>query len=357
MDDFFAPLGNTKPYLKVAFEGFAGSGKTHTAALIAKGLHERIGSTKPVVIFDTERASKFLRPLFDAAGIQVLVRDSRSLADLKETMKRCREGASDILLIDSISHVWEAFVEAYKARTKRSRIEFQDWGLIKPTWKKEFSDPFVRDPYHCIFTGRAGHEYENEVNSETGKREVYKSGIKMKVEGETAYEPDLLVLMERFEEILTNKKKVWREATIIKDRSTLIDGKTFKNPDFSAFSPAIECILRDPESVSTTAERDPAALVRTEEDKRAWFKRRDIALEKIEAELVRRWPGQGKEEKKAKVEALETFWHTTSWKEIEGYSPDALEAGLRKLIGGAANEEPDLPVDWGNTAKTTEAQQ
>ena len=75
IDNFFAPIGNTKPYFKAAFQGFAGSGKTYTAAQVAVGLHKRIGSKKPIVIFDTEQASKFLKPLFAEAGIEGLVRE------------------------------------------------------------------------------------------------------------------------------------------------------------------------------------------------------------------------------------------------------------------------------------------
>jgi hypothetical protein len=142
---FFTPIGNTKPFFKAAIEGFAGSGKTYTAASIAIGLHKRIGSKKPVVIFDTERASKFLKPLFAEAGIEALVREAKSLADLKRTMDFMRTGVSDILLIDSISHVWEGVLAAYAESKRRTRLEFQDWGIIKPTWKREFSDPFVND--------------------------------------------------------------------------------------------------------------------------------------------------------------------------------------------------------------------
>ena len=72
-DNFFALIGNTKPYFKAAFEGFAGTGKTYTAAKVAIGLHKRVGSKKPVIIFDTEKAAKFLKSMFAAEGIQVFV--------------------------------------------------------------------------------------------------------------------------------------------------------------------------------------------------------------------------------------------------------------------------------------------
>lgn len=328
---FFTPLANTKPYFKAAFEGFAGSGKSYTLAQIAVGIWRHIGSTKPVIIFDTERASKFLRPIFDEAGIPALVRESRSLADLKEAMRIAREGLSDVFILDSVSHVWEDFVESYKRKANRSRIEFQDWGILKPTWKREFSDPLVNDPIHFLMTGRAGYEYENEVNKETGKREIFKSGIKMKVEGETAYEPDILVLMERFEEVLTDKKQVWREATVIKDRSALIDGKTFKNPTFSDFLPAIEAILKDPTKKVDVIEANAADLVRTEEEKREFTLKRDILLEKIEAFMVKSYGGQTGQAKAEKVKAIEVAFGTSSWTEITRKHPDALEEGYKRL--------------------------
>ena len=209
-DDFFMEVGNTKPYFKAAFEGFAGTGKTYTSALVALGLHKRIKSEKPIVMFDTEKSAKFLKKLFEDNGVKLLVKESKTLADLIETMNRCRDGFSDILFIDSLSHVWENTVEAYCKKYNRVNLQFQDWGILKPLWKREFSYRLVNDPYHLIHTGRAGYEYENEINEQTGRREIYKSGIKMKVEGETAYESDILVLMERFEEIIGKDKKIYR---------------------------------------------------------------------------------------------------------------------------------------------------
>jgi len=329
--NFFMEVANTKPYFKAAFEGFAGSGKTYTSALVAIGLHQKIKSKKPVVMFDTEKAAKFLKRVFNEAGIELLVKESRTLADLKESMRLLRDQqVSDILIIDSISHVWEDTVESYKRKVGRTHLQFQDWGILKPMWKAEFSDPLVRDPYHIIMCGRAGFEYENEINADTGKREIYKSGVKMKVEGETAYEPDILVLMERFEEILGKDKKVYRQATIVKDRSTLIDGKTFMNPDFTNFEPAIDDMLANPVK-REIVETDSTGLFKTEEDKREYVRKREIVLEKISNELVKAWPSTGAADKKKRIEASEIVFGTNSWEEIKIKKLSELDAGLETL--------------------------
>jgi len=331
-DDFFMPVANTKPYFKCAFEGFAGSGKTYTAALVAIGLHKKIGSKKPVVMFDTEKAAKFLKKIFADAGIELLVRESRTLADLQETMRKLRnDGVSDVLMIDSISHVWENTVEAYKKKKNRSSLQFQDWGVLKPMWKEGFADPLVGDPYHIIMCGRAGYEYENEINPDTNKREIYKSGVKMKVEGETAYEPDMLVLMERFEETLGKDKKVWREATIIKDRSTLIDGKTFTNPTFEHFEPAVDEMLDSPDKWSGSPETDSTGLFHTEEEKYEYIKQKDIALDEIQGWLLKVWPSTGASDKQKKVEAIETVFKTVSWEKVKSLGLQTLLDGLEEI--------------------------
>lgn len=311
---FFSELENTRPFVKIAFEGFAGSGKTFTATEIAIGLHRKIKSTKPIVFFDTEKSLKALKPKFDKAKIKVQVKESRTLADLNKSIKICEDGFADILVIDSITHVYENFLEAYRTQKKRDFLQFQDWGIIKPKWKKEFSDPFVSSNLHIIFTGRAGYEYEDFKNEETGKREIYKSGIKMKAENETAYEPDLLILMERFEKVLDANKQIWREATIIKDRTTTIDGKTFKNPSYKEFEPAVNIML-DGQVKDVHSAETPDTFEEREYDNSRTY--RQIELENIEGALVQLFPGQSKEEKKLKVDVLERLFMTRSWKEIE----------------------------------------
>ena len=330
-DDFFTALENTKPFLKMGLEGFAGGGKTFTMGRVAIGLHRRIASKKPIIIFDTETAAKFLAPQLEEAGITVRLRPSRSVADLVETMRRMRDGAGDILLIDSLTHLWENFVESYKAKVNRTRLEFQDWSIIKPAWKATFSDPYVMDPYHCLFTGRAAYEYDNE-RDQHGKRQLVKSGVKMRVEGETAYEPDLLVLMDRVEQVLDSAEKtIYRVGTILKDRSDIIDGKSFKNPSYDDFSPVVERCLAGAVKRPALVEGDTAALFKTEEDRQAFFRARDILTEEIEGALTKAWPGQTAEAKQKRAEAAEAAFGTTSWTKIKGLGLKPLEDGKKKL--------------------------
>jgi hypothetical protein len=180
-------------------------------------------------------------------------------------------------------------------------------------------------------TGRAAYEYETEKVD--GKREIYKSGVKMKVEGETAYEPDVLLLLERFEELLEADKRVWRECTVLKDRSTLIDGKTFKNATFEDFLPAIEAILSDAAPTrDAVPERSAGALFSTEEDKRRAVVAKEIALEKVQALLVEAFPGMTADEKKHKVAALRfAYGPDTVWREVETWWSERILAGLEKM--------------------------
>lgn len=215
----FKKLENNRPFLKLALEGFAGDGKTFTASQIGIGVHKLIKSDKPIALFDTEKAFKALKWKFDEEGIATVVNDEeRSLAALNAAIKWCEAGNADILIIDSITHVWEEFLRAYLNRpdkygkeVKRNRLEFQDWGVLKPQWKELFSTPFVMAKCHIIFTGRAGYEYTDERNEETGKREIFKSGIKMKAETETAFEPDILVLMQKVQDLISEEKSVHRQ--------------------------------------------------------------------------------------------------------------------------------------------------
>ncbi len=327
----FKTLSNTRPFLKMAFEGFAGDGKTYTATQVAIGLHRKIGSTKPIAIFDTEKAAKALVGIFKTAGIEAVVSDEhRSLKALSDAIKWCEQGGADILIIDSITHVWEEYLSAYMAEKRRSRLEFQDWGVIKPKWKREFSTPFVQAKCHIIFTGRAGYEYSDEKNEETGKREIFKSGIKMKAENETAFEPDVLVLMEKQMQTIGPDKKVWRDATILKDRTATIDGKTFRNPSFQDFEPAINGLLAGVYVESSEAEikdtfQDAESKTIENRQKRAKL------IAEIEGVFMLMGIGTATKDKQLKAACLNKVWGVVSVDKLDDLKIDSLTSGLSSL--------------------------
>lgn len=352
----FKKLENNRPFLKMAFEGFAGDGKTYTAVEVALGIHKLIASQKPIALFDTERALKALKWRFDELGIEAVINDEqRSLASLNNAIKWCEEGNADILIIDSITHVWEEYLRAYMEQKQRNRLEFQDWGIIKPKWKQEFSTPFVMAKCHIIFTGRAGYEYETEIIKEEGKRdrkEIHKSGIKMKAENETAFEPDLLVLMEKKQEILTDKKKIWREATIIKDRTTQIDGSTFNNPTFENFYPAVKIlldgVLREVHGVDI-----PDTFQEFESKFSDMAKDRDRMKAEIEGCFELMGLGTSKEDRQVKAWTLAQVYGVNSLEMVEKKSNVLIKDGLKVIQGFASkykdymNEclDNDVPVE------------
>lgn len=350
----FKKLENNRPFLKMAFEGFAGDGKTFTAVQVAIGLHKKIGSKKPIAIFDTEKAAKALTKTFSAAGIEaIVVDDQRSLHALNQAIQACEAGEADILIIDSITHVWEELLSAFMKEKRRTRLQFEDWGVLKPKWKQEFSNPFVNAKIHIIFTGRAGYEYSDEKNAETGKREIFKSGIKMKAETETAFEPDILVLMEKDFDLIGERKTMSRNATVIKDRTAQIDGKTFKNPSYKDFAPAINALLD-----GTSKDTSSGYMADTFEDPEGrWGKikaERDKLISEIEGVFNYLKLGTSKEDKGMKSAVLNKLFKVVSVDNLTDIKNEKLSDGLHimkewaeayiKYVDGCFDEQtqPDL---------------
>lgn len=330
MENLFMDLENCRPYAKIAFEGFAGDGKSYTAVELAIGIHKLIGSTKPIAIVDTEKAMDKLKHRFSDAGIPAKVTNGRSLATVSAAIQACNDGYADILIIDSITHVWESYLAAYMAEKKKTRLDFADWGVIKPKWKKEFSDAFVMANTHIIFSGRAGYEYEDEKNAETGKREIFKSGIKMKAEGETAFEPDILVLMEKKQSILSDKKEITRQATIIKDRTTRIDGKTFTNPTFEDFYPAISTLL-DGTLKDVHGDEIPDTFHDFENKFSEMGRKRNQAIAEIEQAFNLMGLGTGKDEKKLKPAIMNKVFRVLSVEKLDSLPLKIVELGAATM--------------------------
>lgn len=329
LSDFATDLVAKNNFIKASFGGFAGSGKSRTATEFTIGAYKLLGLTKPILIIDNEKGSRFLEPIFKKAGIKTLVKDTTSLSDVLQAFQFIRNGDIDWIFMDSLTKVWYQYVRDYRKKNRRTFMTLQDWGKILPSWQEQFADPFVELEGNCVFTGRGGYTYDMEENDETKKKEFVKSGVKMKMAGETPFEPDLNIWMEQQQEIVDGKPKVWREAMVMKDRSNLIDGKVFKNPNFEVFKPVVEFLMSVPKGeVSGTTSNENLAPSEEYSDRK---KRRDIAIEEIKGIFERLGLGTSVNDKKMKAYVSENIFGTTSIKAMESMKLDDLEKKVIQL--------------------------
>jgi len=345
---------NTLAYFKCGILGFPGSGKTYTATLLAIGICKAINKPS-VVYFDTETGSDFLLPKLRAEGIDTYQVKSRSFSDLLATIKESESEGMGCLIIDSITHVWRDLCDSYdKKLNRRGRLQFQDWAIIKSEWKG-YTDHFINSRLHTIVCGRAGYEYDYDFN-EDGTKDLIKTATRMKVESEFAFEPSLVIEMERTseakEEIKTHLGKSDRKskdakqthkppagskwihrAYVLKDRTDTLNGETFDYPVFKNFEPHFRAlnIGGDHLGVDTT---------RTSEDRfdregrPQWKRDKDratIALEELSGEIDKVFPSSSAKEKQARIRLLEYVFQTSSKTKVEGMSYMLLEAGLKRI--------------------------
>lgn len=360
---------NEQAYLKAGALGFPGSGKSYTASMLAIAISKFATEGKPVAFFDTESGSDFLIPKFDAAGVELMRVKSKAFKDLLAVGKEA-EGQCSVLIVDSITHIWQEVCEAYLAQVNEVRkrkklylikkLEFQHWADVKRAWA-EWTTFYLNSKLHVIVCGRAGYEYEFVTNDETDKKELQKAGTKMRVEGEFGFEPSLLIEMERVSRGATPGAGWIHRAHILKDRTDSINGMAF---DFGAakkklegdeewkqvyqpFAPVLARLNLGGEHLSVDASRTSRAMFEDEGDgegnRRA--KRVDIALEEIQGTLVAIWPGQDAASKRLKQSAIEALFSTRSWTKVESLPLERLEAELKVL---KAFEEKARPAFEGD---------
>lgn len=348
MDSFFDPPGG-QGYVKAGFLGFTAGGKTFTAIELAIGIREHFGLEGPIAFFDTENGATFVRPrVREATGKDLLVKRSKSFDDLMAFAAACEQQGVAVAMVDSLTHVWRELCDAYLRKVNereanwaarhgrqpqvRMNLQFEDWNPIKQAWAR-WTDWYLNSAMHVVICGRAGWEYEEERDEKTGKKKLVKIGTKMKVEGEFGFEPGLLVEMERImERNEDGAERLVNRATILKDRWNVINGFSCDNPTFGFFKPHVLSFTPgDHHGVDSTVKSDVPIENHGTDNYSRELTARKIACEEIQAELVRRWPGQTTEAKAQKAEKLEELFGTRSWTAVENMSSRILGVGLAKL--------------------------
>ena len=164
--------------------------KDLTSLLWAEGLAAIDG--KRIAFIDTERGSEFY--CLDIPERTVHPKDfdfdrfiTRSLMETLEAVEELDPKVHGVLVIDSITHLWEAARAAYNGKLlPNGGIPLQAWQQIKKPYKRLMS-LFLDGSFHAILCGREGVVMEQD---EDGEMRV--TGTKLKAEGETPHEPHVL---------------------------------------------------------------------------------------------------------------------------------------------------------------------
>lgn len=326
------PAKNKMAFAKVGIYGTAGSGKSRTATEIAIGLHKAIGSKKPIVVFDTEPAFSWLLPIFEREGIELLIADeSRALKDLMTFMDEA-EKVADIVIIDSITHIWRDAQDSYLKRINDQRqsqrknkifaLEFHHWKPIKAAWAA-FTDRFLSSKMHVIVCGRAGNIYEYQDKDDgSGKKELITTGSRMATEKELGYEPSLLV------EMVADRSdgKTINVAVIQKDRADQINGAELPMPTFNSFKPHFDALNLGGEHFESMEQRDSTDIY-SDIDEQGWDKekqQRQIWAEEILELMKKHAPSQSTEDKQKRSDWMHQYFDTRSWTKVESMHSSVL---------------------------------
>lgn len=238
--------------LKIGVYGPPGSGKTFTSLLLAEGLAQHSG--KRVAYVDTERGTDFYCKAVPSRAVHPEAFDfdalyTRSLTEVLTAVRGLSPAEYGVVVLDSVTHLWEAAIQAYGGnQTRAGTIPMHAWGKIKKPYK-DLMALLLSSPMHVLICGRQGTVYA--TNEETD--ELKAVGVKMKAEGETAYEPHILIRMEAIKPKRTNEL-----ATIVayaeKDRTGVLAGRSFVNPSFETLAQPLLGLLGETQAKMDTSD-------------------------------------------------------------------------------------------------------
>ena len=248
--------------IKMGLYGPPGSGKTFTALLLAEGLAAL--TKKRVAYIDTEHGTDFYCQKVPTRAVHPEAFDfdaiyTRSITEVIAAVRALDVATHSVIVLDSVTHMWEGAMAAYSGRqTSIGTIPMQDWGKIKKPYK-ELMSLFLSSQMHVLICGRQKTVYSTDEETE----ELKAVGVTMRAEGETPYEPHILIRMESL-----RPKKTNEVATIYayaeKDRTGVLSGRSFSNPSFDTLCkpllPILGATQATIETQDETANRDAEAI-------------------------------------------------------------------------------------------------
>lgn len=154
--------------IKMALQGSAGSGKTMSALLLAKGI---VDDYSKVAIVDSEHGSADLYAHLGNYNVLTLEAPFSPEKYIK-AIDICVKSGMKIIILDSISHSWEYLLEYH---SKMAGNSFTNWGKITPL-QNALVNKILQTPVHFIATMRTKQDYV--LNQKNGRYVPEKVGLK-----------------------------------------------------------------------------------------------------------------------------------------------------------------------------------
>ena len=155
--------------IKIGLQGCAGSGKTYSSLLLAKGLTN--GDFSKVAIIDTENGSADLYAHLGNYNVLSLAPPFTPENYIK-AIEVCEKAGIEVIIIDSISHEWDELLDFH---SKLAGNSFTNWAKVTPR-QRAFVDKILQTNAHIIATMRTKQDYV--LNQKDGKFIPEKVGLK-----------------------------------------------------------------------------------------------------------------------------------------------------------------------------------
>jgi hypothetical protein len=196
-----------KVKMKMAFEGPAGSGKTTSALLTAKGL---CGDLEKVVVIDTENRSSELYAHLGGFSVIEMVPPFTPERFI-EAIKASEKAGFEVIIIDSASAEWVGkggILDIHGAMTGNS---FTNWSKLTPR-HQTFIDAILQSESHIICNLRTKTDYV--LVERNGKQVPEKVGMKAETRENLDYEMTIVFSLD-----------IKNNANASKDRTNLFYNK------------------------------------------------------------------------------------------------------------------------------------
>lgn len=212
----FKKAQKTQSKLRFAIMGPSGSGKTYSALAIASAL---VPGGR-IAVIDSERgsASKYA----DKFDFDVCELETFSMKTYMQSIHDAEAAGYDVLIIDSLSHVWSGQGGAIEAKEHaeakmKNPNGFSAWREITPEWNR-LLDTITGAKLHVVGTMRSKTEYSLEKD-DRGKVTPRKIGMAPIFRDQGEYEFDVV-----------GEMNLEHDLIITKTRCDTLDGRVFNKP-------------------------------------------------------------------------------------------------------------------------------